>query len=141
MIPKLLNHGDLDEKNDVKPMMTLINTLYFEAEWDKIYEDFQVYDDKFTNFKGEENDIELMSSMEQYYYDLGDADAFRKYYKNKNYSFSCTLLWWKLGSFSYSIIYFKFQFLVNLICPIRRTSTPIHRQESLCSPCLPSSHS
>ena len=87
MIPKLLNHGDLDEKNDVKPMMTLINTLYFEAEWDKIYEDFQVYDDKFTNFKGEENDIKLMSSMEQYYYDLGDADAFRKYYKNKNYSF------------------------------------------------------
>lgn len=87
MIPKLLNHGDLDQKNDVKPMMTLINTLYFEAEWDKIYEDFQVYDDKFTNFKGEENDIELMSSMEQYYYDLGDADAFRKYYKNKNYSF------------------------------------------------------
>ena len=87
MIPKLLNHGDLDKKNDVKPMMTLINTLYFEAEWDKIYDDFQVYDDKFTNFKGEENDIKLMSSMEQYYYDLGDADAFRKYYKNKNYSF------------------------------------------------------
>lgn len=87
MIPKLLNHGDLDEKYDVKPMMTLINTLYFEAEWESIYEEQQVADAKFTNFKGDKNDIKLMCSREKYYYDLGDADAFRKYYKNRDYSF------------------------------------------------------
>ena len=32
MIPQLFKHGDLDPKADVIPMMTLINTLYFEAE-------------------------------------------------------------------------------------------------------------
>ena len=87
MIPQLFKHGDLDPKADVIPMMTLINTLYFEAEWEKIYEETDVHDQKFTDINGEKHDIKGMYSQEYCYYDLGDADAFRKYYKNRDFSF------------------------------------------------------
>ncbi len=87
MIPQLFKHGDLDPKADVIPMMTLINTLYFEAEWEKVYEETDVHDQKFTDINGEKHDIKGMYSQEYCYYDLGDADAFRKYYKNRDFSF------------------------------------------------------
>ncbi|MBQ6251459.1 serpin family protein [Ruminococcus sp.] len=87
MIPQLFKHGDLDPKADVIPMMTLINTLYFEAEWENIYEETDVHDQKFTDINGEKHDIKGMYSQEYCYYDLGDADAFRKYYKNRDFSF------------------------------------------------------
>lgn len=87
MIPQLFKHGDLDPKADVIPMMTLINTLYFEAEWENIYEETDVHDQEFTDINGEKHDIKGMYSQEYCYYDLGDADAFRKYYKNRDFSF------------------------------------------------------
>ena len=80
MIPSVI------KKDDITPdlMMILVNTLYFEAEWAAKYE--MSVSEKFTDLNGEKHDIQAMHSAEYMYYDLGDADAFRKRYKG-NYSF------------------------------------------------------
>ena len=85
MIPRLLNDNDLDTTDEKKMMMALINTLYFEAEWQKKYENS--YDGDFTDLNGNKHAIKEMYSTEQEYFDLGDADAFKKPYANGDYSF------------------------------------------------------
>jgi serine protease inhibitor len=64
--------------------MMLINTLYFEAEWQRMYDDS--YSSHFTDINGNVHDIDMLSGEEFLYYDLGNADAFKKPYKG-NYSF------------------------------------------------------
>ena len=85
MIPTLLRKGALNPTADKIMMMMLINTLYFEADWATPYTDS--YDGKFTDLNGNEHDIKRMVSEEREYYDLGDADAFKKYYAGSEYSF------------------------------------------------------
>ena len=85
MIPTLLNKGDLDPKEYEEAMMMLINTLYFEAEWQNPFG--EASDGKFTDFNGVEHNIKKMTNEESEYFDLGDADAFKKPYKNGQYSF------------------------------------------------------
>lgn len=85
MIPILLNNGALDPEGDIEKLMLLINTLYFEADWADKYTD--TYDGKFTDLNGVEHDVTKMSNTEYEYFDLGDADAFKKPYANGNYSF------------------------------------------------------
>jgi len=80
MIPEVLKEDDIDSSL----MMLLINTLYFEAEWASKYE--TALNGKFTDLNGEEHDIKTLNSQEYMYYDLGNADAFRKRYNGK-YSF------------------------------------------------------
>ena len=81
MIPTLLTPDSLNPDD----LMMLINTLYFEAEWKKIYTGTEK--GKFTDLNGNVHDIERMESEETMYFDLGDADAFKKPYVNDNYSF------------------------------------------------------
>ncbi len=85
MIPTLLNKGDLAPTDDEIAMMMLINTLYFEADWQSPYD--ESYDGKFTDLDGVEHKIKKMSNEEKEYFDLGDADAFKKPYKGGQYSF------------------------------------------------------
>ncbi|WP_051411619.1 serpin family protein [Ruminococcus flavefaciens] len=85
MIPTLLKKGDLNPTDKETAMMMLINTLYFEAEWQNPFG--ESYDGKFTDLGGVEHDIIKMSSEESEYFDLGDADAFKKPYKGGQYSF------------------------------------------------------
>ena len=80
MIPTLVKNEDM---NDALRMM-LINTLYFEAEWQRKYDDS--HSSHFTDINGNVHDIDMLSSEEYLYYDLGNADAFKKPYKG-NYSF------------------------------------------------------
>lgn len=85
MIPTLLKNGDLDPTAEKEILMMLINTLYFEAEWYSPYT--SSYDGKFTDLDGNEHPIKKMFSQERQYFDLGDADAFKKQYANGEYSF------------------------------------------------------
>lgn len=85
LIPSILKEGDLTPTDQKEILMMLINTLYFEAEWDEPYE--HSVDGKFTDLSGEEHPIQAMYSGEDYYYDLGDADAFKKPYAGGKYSF------------------------------------------------------
>jgi len=81
MIPSLITKANIKDNT----MMLLINTLYFEAEWWSPY--LSTTDGKFTDLDGKKYPIKKMESMERQYFDLGNADAFKKQYKNGNYSF------------------------------------------------------
>ncbi|WP_024860432.1 serpin family protein [Ruminococcus flavefaciens] len=85
MIPSILKKGDLTPTDQKEILMMLINTLYFEAEWSSPYTNS--VDGKFTDLNGEEHPIKKMFSREYQYFDLGDADAFKKSYAGGNYSF------------------------------------------------------
>ena len=85
MIPSLLKKGSLTPDEEKEILMMLINTVYFESEWKNPYENS--YDGKFTDLNGKEHNIKRMNSAEREYYDLGDADAFKKPYLNGEYSF------------------------------------------------------
>ncbi|MCR5600203.1 MAG: hypothetical protein K6G33_05615 [Ruminococcus sp.] len=85
MIPKLLNDGALTPNDKEEIVMMLINTLYFEAEWSSVYRSST--DGKFTDLNGIEHPIKELHSMERQYFDLGDADAFKKNYVGSDYSF------------------------------------------------------
>lgn len=81
MIPSLITKENIKSNT----MMMLINTLYFEAEWSSPY--LSTTDGKFTDLDGNKFPIQKMDSMERQYFDLGNADAFKKPYKNGDYSF------------------------------------------------------
>lgn len=48
-------------------IMCLINALSFDAEWSRIYEDYQIREDKFTREDGKTRVIDYMNSEENYY--------------------------------------------------------------------------
>ena len=81
MIPSLITKENIKTNT----MMMLINTLYFEAEWSSPY--LSTSDGKFTDLDGNQFPIQKMDSMERQYFNLGNADAFKKPYKNGDYSF------------------------------------------------------
>ena len=81
MIPTLITKENIKSNT----MMMLINTLYFEAEWWSPY--LSTTDGTFTDLDGNKLPIKKMDSMERQYFDLGNADAFKKPYKNGDYSF------------------------------------------------------
>jgi len=81
MIPSILKEGNIKPNT----AMMLLNTLYFEAEWTSPY--LSTQDGEFTDLDGVKHPIKEMNSMESYYYDLGDADAFKKPYMDGDYSF------------------------------------------------------
>ena len=85
MIPGILDKGALDPTANEEMLMMLINTLYFEADWQVPYD--WAPKGEFTDINGEKRVIERLGSKEREYFDLGDADAFKKPYAGGNYSF------------------------------------------------------
>ncbi|MBR5681694.1 MAG: serpin family protein [Ruminococcus sp.] len=85
MIPSILRNGDLEPTEEKEMLMMLLNTLYFEADWQQPYT--HANNDFFTDINGEKRTIKSLVSKEYEYFDLGDADAFKKPYAGGNYSF------------------------------------------------------
>lgn len=81
MIPTAIRKEDL--KDNVR--IALINTLCFDMEWNKKYDN--TTSGIFTALDGTTHKIMEMSSNEDYYYELEDADAFKKPYLNGDYYF------------------------------------------------------
>lgn len=81
MIPTLLKEDGIKGNT----MMMLINTLYFESEWARPYTSST--EGVFTDLEGGVHNIKCLNSKEYQYFDLGNADAFKKPYANENYSF------------------------------------------------------
>lgn len=80
--------------NELSPetIAVLVNALYFEAEWDEVYEDYQVAREKFHGFENDVDvdvdvDVDMMSSTESIYYENDKATAFAKPYLFNRYSF------------------------------------------------------
>ncbi len=85
MIDKILGEINPDT------VMYLINAITFDAEWQEIYNEYSVYDGKFTNIKGEKQDVKMMRSEESRYLSDGKATGYLKNYKGSKYSFAALL--------------------------------------------------
>lgn len=85
MIDKILDEIDIDT------IMYLINAITFEAEWERIYYDDEIFDGIFSNSDGTESEREFMRSEENKYINYNGADGFIKDYKGGKFSFAALL--------------------------------------------------
>ncbi len=85
MIPSILDNIEPDE------LMYLVNALAFEAEWAKVYEDFNVQEGEFTNADGEQKTVDMMYSQEDLYIEDESATGFIKPYVDDKYAFVALL--------------------------------------------------
>ena len=72
-------------------VMYLINAILFDAEWANIYNEYSVFNGKFTTEDGRQIDYEFMRSEESRYIEDGDAVGFIKYYSGGKYAFAALL--------------------------------------------------
>lgn len=81
----------LDEM-DPNAVMYLLNAVSFEAEWDKIYDENSIRDNRsFIKEDGTEQKVTMMYSKESLYLEDEKATGFMKYYKGRNYAFVALL--------------------------------------------------
>ena len=79
----------LDPKTDA---LVLLNTLLFEAEWEKTYGAHHISTGTFTTESGEQRSVRMMTNTETMrYINDGDAVGFAKDYKDGYYSFVALL--------------------------------------------------
>lgn len=71
--------------------MFLINALAFDAEWENIYDEYSVKNDKFTREDGEKEDVPFMYSSEGTYIEDENTTGFIKYYADSKYAFIALL--------------------------------------------------
>ena len=69
-------------------IMCLINALSFDAEWSRIYEDYQIREDKFTREDGKTRVVDYMNSEENYYLENEHGTGVIKYYHGGQYAFA-----------------------------------------------------
>lgn len=69
----------------------LLNAIAFEADWDKKYEEDDIYEDVFTNADGSENEVSYLQSTEKYFVENEFFKGFVKPYKNNEFSFMALL--------------------------------------------------
>ena len=72
-------------------VMYLVNALAFEAEWEEVYEPYQVHDSRFTTESGEERTVSMMYSTEHAFLEMDNATGFLKYYDGGRYAFAALL--------------------------------------------------
>lgn len=85
MIEKILDEINIDT------IMYLINAVTFEAEWERIYYDSEIFNGTFTNSDGSEAEREFMYSEENKYISYNGAEGFIKDYKGGKFSFAALL--------------------------------------------------
>lgn len=85
MIPGILK--EIKEED----IMYLINALSFDAEWQNIYREDQIWKDVFTTENGKEQLVPMLHAEESVYLEDENATGFLKYYKEKKYAFVALL--------------------------------------------------
>ena len=85
MIPEILDEIPEDA------VMYLINALAFDAEWQRVYRDYQISDGFFTREDGTRQETEMMYSTEYTYLRDTRAQGFVKYYNDAKYAFAALL--------------------------------------------------
>ena len=82
---------DLLDEIPEEAIMYLVNSLAFEAEWQKVYEEVQVREAIFTKDNGDKQKTELMYASENVYLKDEHAKGFMKYYEGNQYAFVALL--------------------------------------------------
>ncbi len=72
-------------------VMYLVNAIAFDAEWQTVYEEYQVKEGVFTMEDKTTVDAEYMYSTERQYLQDDKAQGFLKYYKDGKYAFAALL--------------------------------------------------
>ena len=72
-------------------VMYLVNALSFDAEWQNIYNETEVWQDVFTTEDGTEQFVPMLHSKETVYLEDKNATGFVKYYKGQSYAFVALL--------------------------------------------------
>jgi len=80
----------LDEISE-DAVLYLINALSFDAEWEKIYNETEVWKDVFTKEDGTERLVSMLHSDENTYLENESVTGFVKYYKDRKYAFVALL--------------------------------------------------
>ncbi|MBC8059744.1 MAG: serpin family protein [Clostridiaceae bacterium] len=75
------------DKTDANTVMYLINAVYFQDQWKKIYEKDDIRKDTFQLENGTKQSVDFMYSEEDWYLKDDKAEGFIKPYKNGKYSF------------------------------------------------------
>ncbi|MBO4650201.1 MAG: serpin family protein [Clostridiales bacterium] len=76
---------------DGSSLMVLVNAIAFDGTWKTGYEDYQVYEDAFTNGNGERTTVTFLSSTESLYLSNDEATGFIKEYDDGKYAFMTIL--------------------------------------------------
>lgn len=82
---------DVLDKISDEAVMYLVNALAFEAEWEEIYNENQIWNREFTKEDGTAQKTEFMHSDERMYLEDESAVGFMKYYADKSYAFVALL--------------------------------------------------
>ena len=78
----------LNEVPSEDTMMYLINAICFDAKWNDKYDDVQINENgKFTNSKGDIQDVVMLNSTEDTYLCDEQSTGFLKYYLGGKYAF------------------------------------------------------
>ena len=85
MIPEIIN--EIPEE----AIMYLVNALAFEAQWEEIYDEFQIREGRFTTADGIRQNVDMMHSEESAWLEDDMATGFIKYYQDRRYAFVALL--------------------------------------------------
>ncbi|WP_322171119.1 serpin family protein [Acutalibacter caecimuris] len=85
MIPQMLDKLPKDT------VLMLVNALAFEAEWEQVYNEYDVLERLFTHADGTETSVPMMASTEKVYLQDGQAQGFIKFYADRQYAFAALL--------------------------------------------------
>ena len=86
--------GMIEEILDEIPsdaVMYLVNALTFDAEWERIYNEYEVREGEFTKADGTVQQAEMMYSEESQYLEDEYATGFLKYYADRKYAYAALL--------------------------------------------------
>ncbi len=85
MIPSILDELSPDT------IMVLGNAVAFDAQWQKVYEERQVWPEVFTGSDGVRTEVDMLHSTENMYLETDNATGFVKYYAGADYAFAALL--------------------------------------------------
>lgn len=70
------------DKLEPTAALVLLNTVLFNGQWEDPYEDYDIFEDLFTNYDGSKTDAEYMKSTEHTYFEVNGGVGFTKAYKD-----------------------------------------------------------
>ena len=85
MIPEILDNIPAEA------VVYLVNALAFDAEWEEIYNKYDIVEGEFTKEDGSKQKADFMYSTEYSYIEDEKATGFIKYYKDRKYAFAAML--------------------------------------------------
>ena len=80
------------DKIDPRAVLYLVNATAFEAEWETMYEEDDIFDGRtFTNADNSSSEVTMLTSTENRYFTLGKGEGFIKPYKGGRFAYVAIL--------------------------------------------------